>query len=307
MPENEEVQEVSAPPRSNRRLLVAGLILFFVTTLTSAIYIDSQRREADRRAEEVSRMSMELNQTRAELDSVKSNLNSMAAQAAAAPAPAPETATAPRAARPVRKAAHASRRKKEPEPNVAPTEKSQWGNMMTELADHQKQIDSTRQDLERTRAEMDGKISSTRDELNSTIARNHEELIALRKRGEKDYFEFDLTKSKQFSKIGPLSIALRKSQPKKLFCDLELVVDDSKIKKNHINLYEPMFLYPADYGQPLEVVINSISKDAARGYVSVPKFRKSELATNASTPSDMAAPTAEREGFQRRAVANPAN
>ncbi len=305
MPENEEVQEVSTPPRSNHRLLIAGLIFFFVTSLACAIYIGSQRREASKRGDDLNRMSAELNQTRAELDSVKSNLNSLQAQPSPAPAPAPQAAAAPPVDKPVRKALHETRRKKEPKPNLVPVENSQWGPVMTELAEQKKQIDSTRQELDKTRADLDGRISSTRDDLNTTIARNHDELVELRKRGEKNYFEFDLMKSKEFSRVGPLNIALRKSQTKKLFCDLELIVDDSKIKKNHINLYEPMFLYPADFGVPVEVVINSISKDEARGYISVPKFRKSELATNSQAPSAVAAPTIEAPDLQKRAAANP--
>ena len=55
-----------------------------------------------------------------------------------------------------------------------------------------KAIDATRQDLAGTRTELSGSIAST-----------HEELIALERKGERKYYEFDLDKSKQFSSQVP--------------------------------------------------------------------------------------------------------
>jgi hypothetical protein len=40
--------------------------------------------------------------------------------------------------------------------------------------------------------------------------------------------------------------------------------------------------YEPDNGQPVEIVINDISKDHIHGYVSAPKYHQSELAAMAS-------------------------
>ncbi len=70
-------------------------------------------------------------------------------------------------------------------------------------------IDQPRQ-LSGAREEID----KTRDELEGSIAKNHDELVELEKRGERNSYEFEIDKSKQFSKVGPLSVSLRKVNQK---------------------------------------------------------------------------------------------
>ena len=112
--------------------------------------------------------------------------------------------------------------------------------------------------------------------------------MALERKGERNFYEFNIQKSKQFQREGPMSVSLRKSNEKHKYCDLVLIVNDSEVSKKHVNLYEPVLFYPEGYSQPLQLVINSIGKDAARGYVSEPKYKSSELATNASSSAGTA-------------------
>jgi hypothetical protein len=151
------------------------------------------------------------------------------------------------------------------------------------IAEDQRQIQETKDSVQKTRTELESNLKSTRDDLNGSIARNHEELVALEKKGERNFHEFDLRKSKQFQKVGPMSISLRKSNTKHEYCDLVMIVNDSEVSKAHVNLYEPVLFYPEGFSQPVEVVINGIGKDAARGYVSEPKYKPSELAASAAT------------------------
>src|SRR5262245_55149923 len=55
-------------------------------------------------------------------------------------------------------------------------------------------LDSTRSDLNLTREEL----ANSRRDLGTLIARNSSELAELRRKGERDYIEFDITKSKQY-------------------------------------------------------------------------------------------------------------
>jgi hypothetical protein len=59
---------------------------------------------------------------------------------------------------------------------------------------------------------------------------------ALQKRGERSYFEFALAKSKQFQRVGPLSVSVRMVNLKHKYFDLILTVDDQKIEKTHVTL-----------------------------------------------------------------------
>jgi len=141
------------------------------------------------------------------------------------------------------------------------------------IAGAQRMVDETRRDLE-------GKLASTRDELNTSIARTHQEVVALRKRGERDYFEFKLMKSKDFRPVGPVSLSLRKADVKRQRYNMELYVDDYKLQKKEVNLYEPVYFTVQDRPQPLELVVNSITKDRVEGYISLPKHKTSELAAD---------------------------
>jgi hypothetical protein len=57
-----------------------------------------------------------------------------------------------------------------------------------------------------------------------------------------------------------------------------------------VNLYQPVMFYQTDTEQPIQVVINDITKDHIHGYVSAPSYRKSELAamSDAATNPDQA-------------------
>jgi hypothetical protein len=162
-----------------------------------------------------------------------------------------------------------------------------YSQLKSRLDEQQKQLKEAQDEIAKNRAELEGSISSTRDELNGSIAKTHEELVALEKRGERSYFEFDLTKSKQFQRYGPLTLSLRKADTKHKNYDLALIVDDNELSKKKVNLYEPIWIHTESGGQPMQVVVNRIEKNLVHGYVSAPKYKPSELATltsSATTP-----------------------
>jgi hypothetical protein len=161
----------------------------------------------------------------------------------------------------------------------------QLGDQQKQLADSQKQIADTQANLEKARTNLQADLASARTDLGGDIARNHDELVALQKKGERNYYEFSFEKSKTYHHTGPISIALRKSDTKHEYCDLQMVVDDKEITRKHVNLYESVSFYPEGYPQPLEVVINHIDKDSVAGYVSEPKYRANEQAPAPPTTS----------------------
>ncbi len=181
--------------------------------------------------------------------------------------------------------------------------------LQTQLSDQQKQLKDTREALDKTRSDLETSLSATRDDLNGSIARTHEEVVALSKRGERNFFEFELLKSKQFERTGPLSISLRKADTKHQRFDLNLIVDDVQLSKKSVNLYEPIWIHRSDDPQPVQIVINKIEKDRIRGYVSAPKYRQSELtAVSYSTqPKSAPAPSTAPQQVQQPDSSSSAN
>ena len=161
-----------------------------------------------------------------------------------------------------------------------------------QLTETQKQLASTREELAAAREqsgkdkeELDGKINSTRDDLNGSIARTHDDVVALQKRGELNVYEFKLAKSREMHRIGPLNISLRGANAKHKTYDLAMVVDDNELNKKHVNLYEPVWITLGDRPQPVQLVVNHVEKNEIEGYVSEPKYRKSELLANTGQPA----------------------
>jgi hypothetical protein len=157
-------------------------------------------------------------------------------------------------------------------------EDPRWKKMQGQLDQQAKQIDATRQDL-----------SSARTELQGSIATTHDELVLLEKKGERSYFEFDLDKGGQFTREGPVGVRLHKANTKHEYADLEMLVDDFKVSKKHVNIYEPVVFYAADSKVPVELVINSITKNHIHGYVSEPKYKGADLEAMAKSSANNAA------------------
>jgi len=164
-----------------------------------------------------------------------------------------------------------------------------FGDIQSQLSEQQKQIASAREeinktksDLSQTRDDLQSNINTTKDELNGSIARTHDEVVVLQKRGERNYYEFALDKSKQYSRVGPLSVELRKADAKHKRFDMMMLVDDNELQKKSVNLYETVWISLSDRPQPIELVVNKITKDHIEGYLSEPKYKKSELQSSVS-------------------------
>ena len=88
---------------------------------------------------------------------------------------------------------------------------SQLTQQQKELADQQRIILETQDSVQQTRTDLEGNLQSTRDDLTGSIAKNHEELVALERKGERSYYEFNLQKSKVFTREGPMSVSFANS------------------------------------------------------------------------------------------------
>ena len=71
-----------------------------------------------------------------------------------------------------------------------------------------------------------------------------------------------------------------------------MIVDDNRLSKKNVNLYEPIWIHTENDAQPVQVVVNRVEKNLVHGYVSAPKYKPSELAassTGAATVTPVAA------------------
>jgi hypothetical protein len=271
----------NSPMAVNRWLLVVAVALLVAAGVAAAYGYRQEIMVGHLKAQE-SVANATINDMQGQLSTLTAKLNEMsAAQQAAAEAAAQKKAQAVRPG--TAGAKSASGKKSIPE-------SKQLKELRARLDDQQKQLKETQDAVAQNRTDLEGNINSTRDELNGSIAKTHEELVALAKRGERSYFEFDLTKSKQFQRVGPVTLSLRKADTKHKSYDVEMIVDDNQLSKKKVNLYEPIWIHTENESQPVQVVVNRVEKNLVHGYVSAPKYKPSELAAaGAATVTPVAA------------------
>jgi hypothetical protein len=266
-----EYEEVESS-RSFSKRVVASLVAIWIAGGALGGYAIHEHYVAQRLNSQNQESDQALVATRAQIAELSAKVNQLAAQTQTQPA-APASAVAPAPNPPLRHTSTARR-----------AETSRWKKMQTQLDAQNKAIEDTRNQLTTTQ----DNLNNTRTELTGSIARTHDELVLLEKKGERNYYEFDLYRSKQFQHDGPFGIRLKKANTKHQYADLELLVDDRDLSQKHVNLYQPVMFYTPDTQQPVELVINSISKNRIHGYVSSPRYRQSELASasNADRPGE---------------------
>jgi chromosome segregation ATPase len=137
------------------------------------------------------------------------------------------------------------------------------GNVRTEVA-------TTKSELEKTVAEL----KSVRGDLgvqSGLIATNGRELTALKALGDRNYYEFNILKTKQHQKVGGVLLLIKKTDPKKNQYTVELIADDKRVEKKDKNVNEPVQFILLGTRQPAELVVNEVRKDQLVGYLSTPK------------------------------------
>ena len=256
----------------NRWLIVAAGALLVIAAVAFG-YGYQQQATVGHLTAQGAAANATINEMQGQLTTLTAKLNEMsAAQQAAAQAAAEKKASGAHAGTPGAKSASGTSSGK------------QLKELRARLDEQQKLLTQTQDEVAKNRTDLEGNLNSTRDELNGSIAKTHEELVALAKRGERSYFEFDLSRSKQFQRFGPLTLSLRHTDTKHKNYDLQMIVDDNQLTKKHVNLYEPIWIHTENESQPIQVVVNRVDKNLIHGYVSAPKYKPSELAT-AGTPS----------------------
>ena len=146
------------------------------------------------------------------------------------------------------------------------------GKVKVDVAAQKAAIAETQEKLQRAMGDL--------GEQSGLIARNAEELEALKRTGLRDYFEFDLPKGKTPSAVGPVALRLTNADAKRHKFNLMLVVDDIQIEKKDKTLLEPVQFYRKGSRALHEIVVYNVSKDRITGYLSTPKSGDAAAAAN---------------------------
>jgi hypothetical protein len=131
--------------------------------------------------------------------------------------------------------------------------------------------------------ETKNSIQMARSEMGTLIARNHDEIDQLRRMGQRDYFEFSVTRKAGAQRVGSVQVELKDTNTKKNQYTINVLADDKSFEKKNRSVNEPIFFYTGGSRAALELVVNKVSKTTASGYLSVPKAAGTASASTGSS------------------------
>jgi chromosome segregation ATPase len=150
--------------------------------------------------------------------------------------------------------------------------KTDVGGVKTDVA-------KTQSDL----ADAVNQLTSMKGDLSghsSLIARNHDELELLKHKGDRNFYEFTLTKG-QKKPVGTVSLELKKADSKRSKFTLVVYSDDKEYEKKDRSLNEPLQFYSGKDPSLFEIVVNSVGtkNSTITGYLSTPKSAPAPVST----------------------------
>jgi DNA repair exonuclease SbcCD ATPase subunit len=142
------------------------------------------------------------------------------------------------------------------------TVKTDVGGVKTDLGNTQTELKTAESQLQSMKGDMG--VQS------GLIATNHDELEILKHKGDRNYYEFTLTKGEK-KPVSTVSLELKKADTKHSRYTLEVYADDKRIEKKDRGLNEPVQFYTGKDSLLYELVVNSIDKNSIKGYIATPK------------------------------------
>jgi hypothetical protein len=146
-------------------------------------------------------------------------------------------------------------------------------------------VSGVKDDLDATKSKLD-RATGDMGVMSGLIARNHDDLEELKRKGDRNYYEFTVQKSKTPQRVGPVQMSLNKTDQKKSKYTMTVLADDKSIEKKDKTAGEPVQFYVkgTQHYAPYEIVVFDVGKNQITGYLSTPKSAgASTAASNTAT------------------------
>ena len=175
------------------------------------------------------------------------------------------------------RAAQLQRDQRAAEARIAEEQKQQITAVNGSIEGVKTDVGGVKTDLGNTKADLEAtksKLQSTVGDLgvqSGLIAGTRSDLEVLKHKGDRNYFEFTLMKGAKPQPVSTISLQLKKADQKKGKYTLNVTSDDKTIEKKDRNVSEPIQFYNGRDHMLYELVVWTVEKDKATGYLSVPK------------------------------------
>jgi DNA repair exonuclease SbcCD ATPase subunit len=141
--------------------------------------------------------------------------------------------------------------------------KTDVGGVKTDVA-------STKADLEATKARLQSAVGDLGVQ-SGLIANTRSDLDVLKHKGDRNYYEFTLLRGAKPQPVSTVSLQLKKTDTKKGKFTINVTSDDKTIEKRDRNVAEPIQFYSGRDHLLFELVVWTVDKNKATGYLSTPK------------------------------------
>lgn len=150
--------------------------------------------------------------------------------------------------------------------------KTDVGGVKTDVA-------STKADLEATKAKLQSAVGDLGMQ-SGLIAHTQQDLEILKHRGDRNYYEFTLLRGAKPQPVATVSLQLKKADAKRGRFTMNVTSDDRTIEKKDRNVAEPIQFYSGRDHMLFELVVWTVEKNKATGYLSTPKAAPTPVTAN---------------------------
>jgi hypothetical protein len=175
------------------------------------------------------------------------------------------------------RAAQLQRHQRAAEARLAEEQKQQISAVTGEVAGVKTDVGGVKTDVASTKADLEAtkaKLASAIGDLgvqSGLIAHTRDDLEILKHKGDRNYYEFTLVKGGKPQPVSTVSLQLKKADAKRGKFTLNVTADDKTIEKKDRNISEPIQFYTGRDRMLFELVVWSVDKNKATGYLSTPK------------------------------------
>jgi len=150
--------------------------------------------------------------------------------------------------------------------------KTDVGGVKTDVA-------STKADLEATKAKLQSAVGDLGVQ-SGLIANTRGDLEILKHKGDRNYYEFTLLKGAKPQPVATVSLQLKKADAKRGKFTVNVTADDKTIEKKDRTISEPIQFYAGREHLLFELVVWTVDKNKATGYLSTPKNAPTPVTAN---------------------------
>jgi archaellum component FlaC len=155
-------------------------------------------------------------------------------------------------------------------------EAAKLDGISTDVGSVRSDVDSAKSNIETAKTELQH-MRGDLGLMSGLVATNGQEIQTLRDLGDRNIFEFTLSKSGGLQKVGDVQVALRKVDVKRNRYTVDVLADDKRVEKKDKGANEPVQFYTSRARQPYELVINQVKNNQVTGYLATPKVTISRV------------------------------